>query len=376
MHKQNSKPKFDVHRTLPTPNRHKSLPTDGSPDKIAQPAVSRWQRVALIFAAVVLSSLIFIASWDGINISRASRQLFGDGNILSLIFSKQLKGSERGRVNVLLVGYSKDDPGHPGAKLTDSIILLSLSTTTTTGYMLSVPRDLYVNIPDSGYAKINEAYQDGGMGSLRQIVSRDFKVPIDYYLLINYTAVRETVNALNGISLKVKSQDKRGLYDPNISKVDGGPLKLSNGWHQLDGQTALNYTRARGDYYRAYGFAAADFDRTQHQRQVLAAIKNKINWKLVLDPLNNGQLFQAIAKNIKTNLKSGEARPLFGLFNGVRESDLKSISLNNVKGQNLLASYAAPGGLSALIPAAGLNNYSQIQFAIERLNASTSATKN
>src|SRR5665213_1561264 len=98
-----------------------------------------------------------------------------------------------------------------------SIILLSMNTTSKTGYMLSIPRDLYVNIPGFGYAKINEAYQDGGIGLLEQVVSSDFQVPIDYYALINYASVRDTVNALGGITVNIASQDPRGLYDPNIS---------------------------------------------------------------------------------------------------------------------------------------------------------------
>src|SRR5207253_1888626 len=96
-----------------------------------------------------------------------------------------LKGQDRGRVNVLVVGYSVDDPGHPGASLTDSIILLSMNTTNHSGYMLSIPRDLYVKIPGGGYGKINEAYKDGGMNTLEQIVSNDFGTTVDYYMLVN-----------------------------------------------------------------------------------------------------------------------------------------------------------------------------------------------
>lgn len=367
-HKKDPKKPFDVHRTLPDRHRQPRRPTNVPPTEVLKTSMPWWKRGLLIVGALLFALLLTVVVWDAINISRASNQMFGSGNLFSLLGTKSLQGSERGRVNILLVGYSKDDPGHPAAKLTDSIILLSLSTKNHTGYMLSIPRDLYVQIPHFGYAKINEAYQDGSISLLRRVVSRSFKVPIDYYVILNYGAVRETVNALGGIDIKVKSQDKRGLYDPNINKLDGGPLRLKNGWHHLDGQTALNYTRARGDDYRAYGFAAADFDRTQHQRQVLAAIKGELSWALVLNPLQNGKLFQAIAKNVKTDVRTGEARPLFGLFHGVKDKDLKSVSLNKLDGQNLLASYATPVGSSALIPAAGLNDYSQIRAAIDKLN--------
>jgi polyisoprenyl-teichoic acid--peptidoglycan teichoic acid transferase len=271
-------------------------------------------------------------------------------------------------VNVLLVGYSIDDPGHPGANLTDSIILLSLSTASKTGYMLSIPRDLYVKIPGFGYGKINEAYLDGGVSLLEQVITSDFQTPINYYALINYASVRDSVNALGGISVNIQSQDPAGLYDPNISPADGGPLKLANGPQQLDGQTALNLTRARGDAYGSYGFAQADFDRTQHQRQVLTAIKNKLSWKLVLNPRKNSQILDAFANNVKTDVGISAIRPLFGLFNSIPSSALASLSLRDFNGRNYLTGYTTVYGQDALIPAAGLSDYSQIDSALNQLN--------
>lgn len=316
---------------------------------------------------VIFLAVIGLAAWDARNISAASQKMFGGGNLLELFRGGDLRGSERGRVNVLLVGYSIDDPGHPGAELTDSIILLSM-TKAKNGYMLSIPRDLYVKIPGSGYGKINEVYLAGGVGLLKQVIEAGFGVPIDYYALINYAAVRDSVNSLGGIIVDIKSSDPRGLYDPNISPVDGGPLRLPNGSQTLDGQTALNLTRARGDAYGSYGFAQADFDRTQHQRQVLTAIKNKLSWKLVLNPRKNSQVLNAFAVNIKTDMTASDARPLFGLFNSIPSSSLRSLNLRDFNGRNYLSGYTTPYGQSALIPAAGLNDYSAIKDALSQLN--------
>jgi len=317
---------------------------------------------------VVLTAVIILGLWDARNISSASSKLFGDGNIFSLMNSNGLRGSEDGRINVLLVGYSVGDPGHPGATLTDSIILLSMSTANKSGYMLSIPRDLYVNIPGFGYGKINEAYQDGGISLLERIVTSDFQEPIDYYAIINYASVKDTVDALGGITVNIQSQDPRGLYDPNISPVDGGPLKLANGPQTLDGQTALNLTRARGDAYGSYGFAQADFDRTQHQRQILAAIKQKLNWKLILNPRKNSRILNAVASNVKTNVTASEARPLFSLFNSIPAANLQSLSLRELGGKNYLTDYTTVYGQSALIPSAGLSDYQSIDQALSGYN--------
>jgi polyisoprenyl-teichoic acid--peptidoglycan teichoic acid transferase len=329
---------------------------------------SVFKRLSVGLVLIVFAAVILLGAWDARNISAASSKLFGTGNIFSLLGSSGLKGDENNRVNVLLVGYSVDDPGHPGSTLTDSIILLSMSTLHKTGYMLSIPRDLYVKIPGNGYAKINEAYQDGGINLLEQVVSSDFQVPIDYYAIINYASVRDTVNALGGITVNIQSQDPRGLYDPNISPADGGPLKLANGPQLLDGQTALNLTRARGDAYNAYGFAQADFDRTQHQRLVLTAIKQKLSWKLILNPRKNSQILDAAADNVKTDVPAGAARSLFGLFNSIPSASLQSLSLRDLGGHNYLDGYTTFYGQSALVPLAGLDDYSQIQTALNSYN--------
>jgi LCP family protein required for cell wall assembly len=333
------------------------------------PKKKHWfRRIFFGLFLIIFVTLLIIGVWDARNISSAETKMFGSGNLLEFTNMVSLKGNENGRVNVLLIGYSVDDPGHPAATLTDSIILLSMSTTSHTGYMLSIPRDLYVKIPGFGYGKINEAYQDGGPDLLEQIVTSNFNLPVDYYALINYAAVRDSVNALNGISVNIQSSDPRGLYDPNISPHDGGPLKLSNGSQQLDGQTALNLSRARGDAYGAYGFPQSDFDRTQHQRQILTAIKAKLSWKLVLDPRKNSQILNAAANNIKTDVQADEARPLFGLFNNIPSANLQSISLRQLDGKNYLSSYTTSSGQSALIPSAGINDYSDIDAALNSLN--------
>jgi len=351
--------------------RHQTLTESGD-----QPAKKGFGkilvRILLILVLLILIVGIVIAVWDARNISSASQKMFGSGSIFDLLSTSGARTTDTGRINILLVGYSVDDPGHPAANLTDSIILMSIKPSDNTGYMLSIPRDLYVAIPGYGYGKINEAYQDGGTGLLEQIVQADFGQPINYYALIDYAAVKDTVNALGGITVSIKSTDPRGLFDPNISPADGGPLKLANGPQELDGQTALNLTRARGDPCGcgqvAYGFAQSDFDRTQHQRQVLTAIKDKLNWKLVLNPWKNGEILQAIATNVKTDIKATEIRSVFGAFNSVPNSKMQSLSLRDLNGHNYLAGYTTLYGQSALVPADGVGDYSSIQAAISQLS--------
>lgn len=358
-----------IGRTLPNSGSQPGYPQRPSEMLAGKPKGKR--RILRFITSILLILFIFIlviGVWDARNISSASQKLFGTSNIFSLLNSSGLKETDNGRVNVLVVGYSIDDPGHPAATLTDSILLLSMSTKSHTGYMLSVPRDLYVKIPGFGYGKINEAYQDGGIELLERIVSDNFQLPIGYYALVNYAAVRGTVDALGGIKVNIQSPDPRGLYDPNISPVDGGPLQLANGLVELNGQQALNLTRARGDAYGAYGFPQADFDRTAHQRLVFTAIKQKVSWKLILNPTKNNKILNAVAANVKTDIKAGEARPLFDLFNSIPANSLQSLSLRELNGKNYLSSYITAYGQSALVPSAGISDYDQIRQALEEFN--------
>jgi polyisoprenyl-teichoic acid--peptidoglycan teichoic acid transferase len=367
---------FDIHRNLPPPKKGVLPQILSEADTVEAPEKHfGFKRMLASFLLIFLLFILAIGLWDAAELSQASQKMFGSGNLFSFI-GGDLAGHD-GRTNILLIGYSADDPGHPGATLTDSIMLLSLDSTTKRGYTLSIPRDLYVKISNFDYAKINEAYQDGqrsnfseagyapgGAGLLEKVIANKFGVPVDYYALINYGAFRDTVNAVGGVTVDIKSPDLRGLYDPNISPADGGPLKLANGPQKLDGQTALNLARARGDSYYAYGFPQADFDRTEHQRQMLLALRQQaVSWKVILNPTRAGHLFDGMAGNVKTDLDSGNVLPLYSLFNKVNANNLQSISLRNFNGKNLLAGYG--GGL---IPAAGLNDYTAIQAAIAQLN--------
>jgi LCP family protein required for cell wall assembly len=370
---------FDIHRTLPDKGKLESL--QKHPEILEDFKGFRWKRLFVWLFLLVFGFFLFIASWDAYELSKASQKMFGTGNLVSLLAGGDLNQTS-GRTNILVAGYSADDPGHSGANLTDSIMILSLNNTTKSGYMLSVPRDLYVKIPGFGYAKINEAYEDGqsanfqesgyaagGMGLLEKVISENFNLPLHYYALINYAAFRDTVNALGGITVNINSPDPRGLYDPNISSADGGPLLLNNGPQTLDGQTALNLARARGDPCGcgkiAYGFNQGDFDRTQHQREMLLAVKQKaISLKNIINPTKAGHIFDGMANNVKTDVDVSEVLPLYRLFDAINNTNLKSYGLRDINGKNLLASYTTPYGQSALIPAAGINNYSQIQDAI------------
>ncbi|MDB5171036.1 MAG: hypothetical protein JWO35_730 [Candidatus Saccharibacteria bacterium] len=357
----------------------------------AKPTVvktSRWRRIRnsiTLKRTVITLALIMlvVGGWVGGKFAYNAHKVFG-GNILSVLNTTKLKGEENGRVNILLAGNSADDVGHNGAQLTDSIMIMSIDTKNNKAFLMSVPRDLYVEV-DGGHEKINGAYvvgkendfsadgyPNGGMGQLEQVIEDSFGIDINYYALINYNALKQAVDAVGGIDLTIASKDPRGLYDPNIDYSTGGPLvKLKNGRQHLNGQQALNLARARGDSYRSYGFPASDFDRTENQRKMMVALKSKVvSSGVIANPSKLSSLSDVIGGNVKTDFELNEVRRLYDLIKVIDSNQISSLSLNNANGKNLLTSYATPSGQSALIPAAGVDDFSDIQSFIIRQTSS------
>lgn len=344
-----------------------------------------WRRIGLSAGAL----LVLVGSFYGWRLLANLNKAF-HGNIFSdakaLVSTHKLKGEDQGRVNILLAGNSADDPGHAGAQLTDSIMVLSIDTKKHTAFMLSIPRDTWVAIPTLGHQKINAAntvtsfhqsgYPDGGMGQLEQIISQDMGIPVQYYALINYNALKEAVDAVNGITVTINSPDPRGLYDSNIERSDGGPLKLPNGPVNLNGQQALNLARARGDGYTTYGFPRSDFDRTEHQRQMMVALGQKASTAGVLaNPIKMNQLFSAIGKNVQSDMGFADVLRLSQLGKTISINNVQSLSIGNDGDKQLLVSYTAPNGQSALAPAAGLDSFGAIQQYYQRLTSDNPVVK-
>jgi LCP family protein required for cell wall assembly len=351
--------------------RRPEAPVEPGTRKAKAPRKKRklFKRTGLIIGAIILALGLFL----GFKFYKDIARLTGNANPFSLFgaFTPAHLKNQDGRVNILVAGNSADDAGHDGATLTDSIMVLSVNTRNNTALMLSIPRDLWVDIPGNGHAKINEAYADGGMDLLQEVVEENLGLTIDYHTLVNYAAFHDLVDAVGGITITIKSPDPRGLYDPSIDWKTHGPLvKLSNGTHTLNGQQALDLARARGDAYGSYGFTQADFDRTDHQREMLLAIKDKASSASVIaNPFKVSALVDAVGKNVKTNLQLNEIQTLYTYMKKVDDTKIASYNLNTLKGKGttMLANYTTPLGQSALVPAAGVDDFSDIQAQITRL---------
>lgn len=345
-----------------------------------------FKRVALVLGII----LVLIGGFLGWKVLKNATKVF-NGNILGFFDNTKLKGEENGRVNILLTGTSEDDPGHEGANLTDSIMLLSLDTRNNKAFMISIPRDLWVDYGVTncsvGYqGKINAAYScgeeakfkeagypNGGVGLLEKVIEQNFGVDINYYVKLNYTAFKQAVNTVGGIDITLKTDDSRGILDRIFDwqcNYTCYKVKYANGPLHLNGEQALNLARARGDYtgYTSYG-SGNDFGRTQRQRQMLLSLKDKaLSVGVLSNPAKLSSLLDTAGKNVHTDFKTNELRRLYELSKLIKTQDIQSIGLTDEKVE-LVETFQAVDGSSAVRPTAGTNNFSQIKAYMKKLTS-------
>ncbi len=281
-----------------------------------------------------------------------------------------LKGEGDGRVNILLLGNGGD--GHDGPDLTDTMMVASIDPVNKTASLLSVPRDLWVKMPNSfvgANQKINAAYEAGkyeslgkidssnanskaveaGFTAADQVVGQVLGIPIHYNLLVDFQAFRQGVDSVGGITVNVPDQ----LYDPTMAwENHNNPVLAAAGVQQMDGVHALLYVRSRE--------TSSDFARGERQRAVILALKQKI---LTLGTLSNpvkiSQLISAFGNNMVTDLSLSDAARLYDLTKGIPDTKIQSLDL--VTKPNNVVTTGNLNGISIDEPVAGLNNYSAIQ---------------
>lgn len=157
---------------------------------------------------------------------------------------------------MLLLGVDGDSFN---ATRSDTIMLGIVDPENAKVSLLSIPRDLRVDIPENGYDKVNAAFALGGVDLTAKTIEETFDVPIKYYATINFKGFQELVDAIGGIELDV---EKDLTFSDRITKTR---FSLNQGPQTLNGIQALNYARFRGD-------GEGDFGRMRRQQQVIRAI--------------------------------------------------------------------------------------------------------
>lgn len=248
------------------------------------------------------------------------------------------------RVNVLIMGLDyRDWESGEGAPRTDTMILFSVDPISMTAGILSIPRDLWVNIP--GFEepnRINVAYRfgetyqlpGGGAALAMKTVEGLLGLKIDYYALIDFYSFEKFIDEIGGIEVKVP----RNIF---VDPIDGPTVKLKKGENLLPGNLALAYARARNT-------EGGDFDRAERQQQVIMAIRERILSAELLPVLVSRApvLYEQLASGVKTNLTLDQAIRLVWLASQIPEENIKRGAINNEH----VRFYTSPDGDQVLKP--------------------------
>ena len=160
--------------------------------------------------------------------------------------------------------------------------------------ILSIPRDLYVDVPGHGKQKINSAYAYGGPALTIRTVSQLTGIAIDRYVEVDFNAFKDITNALGGVYVDV---DRRYYNDNPTWEL----IKLAPGYQLLNGDNALGYVRYRHDLNM-------DFGRMERQQRFLAAAREQaMGWNL---PFKLPGLVSALFKNMTTDLGANDVLKL------------------------------------------------------------------
>ncbi|NCO23374.1 hypothetical protein COW09_01275 [bacterium (Candidatus Moisslbacteria) CG12_big_fil_rev_8_21_14_0_65_36_11] len=278
-------------------------------------------RFLFYFSIVVLIGVImfFFNSVSGSNeifFSLSRLPIIREVGQLLNLYDNSLEGEKEDRINILILGIGGE--GHQGPYLTDTIILASFKPSTKKVALLSVPRDLYVPIPEFGWHKINSAYALGlthrGDGSrlTSEVVSNVFEEPINYYARIDFNLFKEIVDALGGIEINVEREFSDYQFPgPNFTYQ---VVSFKAGPQVMDGEKALQYVRSR----HGTNNEASDFARSARQQRIILAIKDKIiKNELLKKPKGIFELYNLFNKDVETNLKVGEIIKLAKIFSEV-----------------------------------------------------------
>lgn len=170
--------------------------------------------------------------------------------------------------NILLLGVEEFE----GAKNTDAIIIASINTKDNTLKLTSLMRDLYVEIQGYENNKLNSVYAKGGIDLLYNTIESNFGIRIDGYVMVNYNALENIVDQLDGIEIKLTKSEAKYLNTKNYISNPANRNVLE-GTQILNGNQVLGYCRVR---YVSTGSESDDFGRTQRHRIVLNSIFNKV----------------------------------------------------------------------------------------------------
>lgn len=304
--------------------------------------------------------------------------------------------------SVLLLGYPGAD--YDGSSLTDTIIFSYIQPKKKQAVLISIPRDLWVNLAiskeENKHFKINIAYaigndekylekeqkytgKSGGLNMAKDVLGQVVGIPVDYVISANYAGFTNTIDILGGIDvyvpltfkdpyfpIKDKEDDLCGMTEEDIATISATisghllerefkcrfeELEFKVGLQNMDGATALKFARSR--HSETYG---GDFSRSERQRALVKAIKEKVFHISTIPKIF--ALTSTIYKNVSTDVDLALIKKVLTTHPNLDEYEINSIALTN---KNVFKEAVSGEGQYILIPKEGINSFEGVHQFIK-----------
>lgn len=278
-------------------------------------------------------------------------------------------------VNVLLLGYG--GPGHQGPYLVDVIQVVHLDFERGLLALISIPRDLWVELPNGQQAKVNQALTLGedssrlvltGSKVAKQMINKITGLKMQYFIAVDFVGFKRLIGqALGGITVNVPetlSDEWYPIQGEELNSCGYSPEEIAElsrtysgfelekqfacrykhvyfpaGSNRMEGEDALAYVRSR------HGSAGGDFSRSQRQKVVLLGIRDKIFSIKALDELP--RYYELFAKHVETDLDLEILKYLKPALRNVNNLEVREVTIST---ENVLRSGTSGNGQFVLLP--------------------------
>lgn len=237
------------------------------------------------------------------------------------------------RLNVLVLGVDRRPDSEEGAR-SDTIMLAQLDSRTGEVRLLSMPRDLLVEVRPGEQDRINAAYSYGGIEGAKAAFENYSDIQVDRYAVIDFEGFENVIDAIGGVKIDVEGEFPE-------------KWNMEEGVQHLNGARALFYARYRGT-------EGGDLDRMERQQQMVAALRSKaLRWRTLK---RLPEIVNVMQENVQTDISLDEAFALGrALIQQGRNAKMTSTQLKGTP-------KALPNGNQVLVPDEAANDAALREF--------------
>ncbi len=216
-------------------------------------------RKGRVFFVLVIFFLMVTAAYSYFQYKQGVKQSMANGAGKKVNYEFNGEKDQYGGTNILLLGSdAREGDKH---SRTDTIMIAQYHPDKGTYKIISLMRDMYVNIPGHGQGRINSAFSIEGPELLRKTIKENLNIDLQYYAIVNFKGFEELINEAfpDGVEIDVEKK---------MSKNIG--VTLEPGLQNLNGKQLLGYVRFRHD-------AISDFGRVERQQKTLKALASQVS---------------------------------------------------------------------------------------------------